>query len=176
MWSCCILAFLSQWSPSLLKESTTNEWMVLQQQNTCIHWLQQQLEKGQILSKQPVPSAASFDAQKYESKLQQDISEKSTHQNVTHIHTGRRGSMTTAVFSLRSLMKLSLLQCLILTFARSMTRLWATTSAKRRLHGIDAVTKDNTTLNVLISSINHKCPQLEPGCSGELKLVCNINE
>jgi len=39
--------------------------MVLQQQNTCIHCLQQQLEKGQILSKQPVPSAASFDAQKY---------------------------------------------------------------------------------------------------------------
>eukprot|EP00639_Heterosigma_akashiwo_P021138 CAMPEP_0206417594 /NCGR_PEP_ID=MMETSP0294-20121207/37420_1 /ASSEMBLY_ACC=CAM_ASM_000327 /TAXON_ID=39354 /ORGANISM="Heterosigma akashiwo, Strain CCMP2393" /LENGTH=115 /DNA_ID=CAMNT_0053880439 /DNA_START=278 /DNA_END=625 /DNA_ORIENTATION=+ len=55
-----------------------------------------------------------------------------------------------------------------------MTRLWATTSAKRKLHGIDAVTKDNTALNVLISSINHKCPQLEPGCSGELKLVCHI--
>lgn len=46
---------------------------------------------------------------------------------------------------------------------------------KRKLHGIDALIKDTTALSVFVSSINHRCRQLKPGCSGEVKVTYQVD-
>mmetsp|Transcript_14295 Transcript_14295/g.23414 ORF Transcript_14295/g.23414 Transcript_14295/m.23414 type:complete len:585 (-) Transcript_14295:477-2231(-) len=46
---------------------------------------------------------------------------------------------------------------------------------KRKLYGIDAIIKDTTAVSAFVSTINHRCRQLKPGRSGEVKLTFHVD-